>query len=861
MNYRILILEAHPENRELYRRYLTAVNVSDTHDYHSQARSTDSADSLTDGLEEDTQYTVLAADSGTAGLQLCQQQPPDLILLDFQLPDLDSQAFVHPFQGQMGEAPPIIILTEQEDESIAIRHLRAGIDNYLIKGQITADRLRFTVTHTLNCAALRTRLRQSERQQQSALQQQEQDAIELQHNKEIIRQQLAEIEAIYITAPIGLCFIDTDLRFVRINQQLADINGLPIAAHLGHSFREILPELADAVEPIYRHVIESGQPVLDLEVHGTNRAQPGVERDWLASFYPQSDGHDRIIGVNVAVQEITDRKQVEASLRESEERYRYLANSISQLIWIARSDGFILDVNQRWLNYAGMSLEQLQSQGWESVMHPEDVPQLQQRWAVAVTAGVLHEAEGRLRRSDGIYRWHLFQAIPQKNEQGQIVKWYGTATDIHDRMTLQTERERYAARTQILLQKEQSARAAADRANRVKDEFLAVLSHELRSPLNPILGWTKLLQSRKFSSEKMAEALATIERNAQLQAQLIEDLLDISRIMRGKLTLSPTTVKLTQVISAAIETVRLAAEAKHIQIDLQLDPTLTPISGDSGRLQQVIWNLLSNAVKFTPNGGHVEVDLQQVQLEQLQPHSATLQPVASTQAPATLTYAQITVTDTGKGIHPEFLPHVFEYFRQEDSSTSRKYGGLGLGLAIAHQIVEMHGGSISATSAGEGQGSAFTVLLPLQPSALLSEPAPPSFPSNFSLNHLQILLVDDDDDNRAYVGFLLEESGATVIQANSGANALELISRSPTDALPQLIISDIGMPDMDGYTLIQTIRSLPSTAAAIPAIALTAYASEADHEHALKMGFQAHLPKPLDPTLLMSKILSLIPAS
>jgi nitrogen-specific signal transduction histidine kinase len=333
-----------------------------------------------------------------------------------------------------------------------------------------------------------------------------------------------------------------------------------------------------------------------------------------------------------------------------------------------------------------------------------------------------------------------------------------------------------------LLTREQAARAEADRANRIKDEFLAVLSHELRSPLNPILGWTRLLQNGKLDAARQAEALNTIERNAKLQAQLIEDLLDLSRIMQGKLSLTAVPVNLASVIAAALETVHLAAAAKHIQMTLDLDSSIAPVSGDATRLQQVVWNLLTNAIKFTPKGGQVTVELRQ--LEQA---------------------AQMRVTDTGKGIQPQFLPHVFEYFRQEDGSTTRNFGGLGLGLAIVRQIVEMHGGTVWAESEGEHRGASFTVQLPLSTQARPSEPERPrdSVTLEAPLSNLQILLVDDETDTREFQAMVLEQSGATVTAVASGLEALQALDRFR----PDLLISDIGMAAMDGYMLIQQIRS------------------------------------------------------
>ncbi|MBD2465747.1 response regulator [Oscillatoria sp. FACHB-1407] len=378
-------------------------------------------------------------------------------------------------------------------------------------------------------------------------------------------------------------------------------------------------------------------------------------------------------------------------------------------------------------------------------------------------------------------------------------------------------------------------------ANRIKDEFLAVLSHELRSPLNPILGWTQLLQSGKLDAVRQSEALNTIERNAKLQTQLIEDLLDISRIMQGKLSLTVAPVSLTFVISAALETVRLAAEAKNIGIILNLAPEVASVSGDAARLQQVVWNLLSNAVKFTPRGGQVTVELKQ--MGQL---------------------AQIRVIDTGKGINPQFLPHMFEYFRQEDGSTTRKFGGLGLGLAIARQIVEMHGGTVWAESQGEGQGATFILQLPLlesRASGIESRENPPGFPlstPHSPLTGLHILLVDDELDTREFQAFVLKQGGAKVTAVASAFEALQTLNQFT----PDILVSDIGMPGMDGYMLMQQIRSRLSNQGKttskgdllLKAIALTAYAAEVDQQRALQAGFQAHLTKPVEPETLVQTI-------
>ncbi|WP_199316125.1 PAS domain S-box protein [Tolypothrix sp. FACHB-123] len=386
-----------------------------------------------------------------------------------------------------------------------------------------------------------------------------------------------------------------------------------------------------------------------------------------------------------------------------------------------------------------------------------------------------------------------------------------------------------------LYEAERKARAEAEQANRVKDEFLAVLSHELRSPLNPILGWTKLLQTQKLSPTKTQQALETIERNAKLQAQLIEDLLDISRMLRGKLSLNTAPVNLIEVITGAIETVELAANSKSIHIQTVLQPGKQTVFGDANRLQQVVWNLLSNAIKFTPEGGRVTVNLQEIGSR-----------------------VQIQVIDNGKGIKADFLPHVFEYFRQADSSTTRKFGGLGLGLAIARQIVELHGGTVAAQSLGEDLGATFTVLLPA--TSINSEFSSDAQPANLSVNltGLRILVVDDEADMGYLAEFILTQHGANVTLATSAAEALTILTQS----LPDLLLCDIGMPEMDGYMLMRQLRELsPAQGGIIPAIALTAYASEYDRNQALAAGFQLHLSKPVEPEVLIDAVVGVIQTS
>ncbi|BAY27812.1 multi-sensor hybrid histidine kinase [Calothrix sp. NIES-2100] len=529
-------------------------------------------------------------------------------------------------------------------------------------------------------------------------------------------------------------------------------------------------------------------------------------------------------------QEIAERQRILEALRQSEERYRYLAEAIPQLVWTADANGQCDYFNQKWCNYTGLTLEQSLGSGWVAALHPDDVERTSEIWLNAVSNGTLYETEYRFKRAaDSSYRWQLARGLPLKDEQGHVVKWFGTCTDIHEQKEIQQERAH-------LLELEQAARAKAETANRIKDEFLAVLSHELRTPMNAILGWSNLLQSGNLEREKTLQALGTIQRNAKLQMQLIEDLLDISRILQGKLTLNVRNIHLDSIVLSALETMAVAAQTKSIQVSTVFQPSVGPVLGDATRLQQVVWNLLSNAVKFTPNGGRVEVRLSK-----------------------TDGYAQIIVSDTGKGISAEFLPYAFDYFRQADSSSTRKFGGLGLGLAIVRNIVEMHGGTVTAMSAGDNQGATFTVNLPLPQNEnqdLIAEQNPSSDlrPKFLSLAGVQILVVDDDPDSLDFVAFVLEQDGAMVITVSSALEALQAIEQEK----PDVLVSDISMPDMDGYTLLRQLRTWSAEKGGqIPAIALTAFARQYDQQQAFQAGFQVHLPKPINPEELVAAIVRL----
>ncbi|WNN87680.1 PAS domain S-box protein [Gloeocapsopsis dulcis] len=583
---------------------------------------------------------------------------------------------------------------------------------------------------------------------------------------------------------------------------------------------------------------------------------------WVRSsvYSDSSDVPTRLLGMVI---DITERKSAEEALHQSEARFQLLYDTTSNLLateqpltlmhnlfnGLATQLG--LDYYYNYMmeekdnrpmlhlrNYGEISDEVAQSIEWIEVGQYLCGLVAQRRQQIVLNqAQISNHPNAQLICSTGVTAYAGQPLIVQGRLLGTLSFASRTRTGFTpeeiDLLQSVCDQMAFALERTNLINSIQQQAEQLQRANQIKDEFLAVLSHELRSPLNPILGWTRLLQNGKLDAARQAEALKTIERNAKLQTQLIEDLLDISCIMQGKLSLTAAPVSLSFVISAAVETVRLAAEAKNIQIALDLDSEIALIYGDAARLQQVMWNLLANAVKFTPNSRQVTVELRQ--LDQV---------------------AQIRVIDTGKGINPQFLPHVFEYFRQEDGSTTRKFGGLGLGLAIVRQIVEMHGGTVRAESQGENQGATFIVQLPVMQQATLiaSEPIHTQAAAEVLLDGVQILLVDDETDTREFQAFLLEQSGANVTAVASGLEALQALEQF----IPDVLVSDIGMAKMDGYMLIQQIRSRsPNQGGTIPAIALTAYAAEIDQQRALQVGFQTHITKPVEPEELVRAIANL----
>jgi PAS domain S-box-containing protein len=540
-------------------------------------------------------------------------------------------------------------------------------------------------------------------------------------------------------------------------------------------------------------------------------------------------------------QEISQRREAERdAVFEREERQRVALSSIADAVITLDSRTRVSSLNRTAEQLTGWTSESAQDEPLAVVLAACGGEADQQPLEAAVREAMQQDRTVRsaepvpVVREAGLQRYIEYAVVPVHDRRGKVVGAVLTAQDVSDRHRADLERAR-------ALLREQAARKAAEQANRARDEFLAVISHELRTPLNAIVGWTQILCTEAASAAQRRQAVEAIQRSATAQKQLIEDLLDMSRIINGKIALAPARIDLQAVVQAAVETIQPAARAKSIALACQLPGQAVPVDGDRQRLEQVLWNMLVNALKFTPEGGHVNVALRRDGDR-----------------------AHITVCDSGEGIEQSFLPHLFEAFRQGDSTTTRRQGGLGLGLAIARTLVSMHGGSIGAHSDGLGCGARFDVHLPLsdvvpEDADAGSEVAREDVSGGLiePLGNLRVLVVDDDSNTREMLSIVMQAHGAQVRTAASAAEALGAIQ----EWRPQLLLSDISMPGEDGYSLIRRVRGLPDGGSEVlPAVAITAMASAEDREEALRAGFQAHVTKPLHFGTLLDLITTLLPA-
>ncbi|MBD2386586.1 hybrid sensor histidine kinase/response regulator [Cylindrospermum sp. FACHB-282] len=658
------------------------------------------------------------------------------------------------------------------------------------------------------------------------------DLSERKRAEKTLHQREEELRLITNAVPVLISYIDAQHCYRFNNKGYEELFGLTASETYGKHIREVLGEsVYQFIQPYIEAVMSGERVTFENNIFDKN----GTSHDVSTTYIPQFSQHGQVEGFVALVRDITEQKQAEAALKQSEERLRKLTEKVRVIPWEANpNSGNFTYVGPQTVEILGYpSTDWYTDNFWAAHIHPED-----REWAVKYCVDCSqsvnnYEFEYRMLAADGRVVWLYDIVNVVQGEHGPQLL-HGFMIDISDRKQAEQEREQ-------LLEREQIARAEAETLNCIKDEFLGTLSHELRTPLNAMLGWTQLLKSRKFDETTTAKALETIDRNSRALSQLIDDVLDVSGIIRGELGLNLHQVELIPVVEAAIDTIRPAADAKEICLECRFDSAVGVVMGDAKRLQQVVWNLLANAVKFTPKGGKVVVQLERID-----------------------SGVQIRVSDNGGGISAEFLPHVFERFRQADSSTTRSHGGLGLGLAIVRHLVELHGGTVSVESPGIGQGATFIVNLPMKAVAVeessTAKQIAPTASGEVTKNRLSILegvrvlVVDDEVDTRNLLKTILGQYGAQVMTAASTREGLIALEQFH----PQILVSDIGMPEEDGYALIRQLRALgEEQGGRIPAVALTAYARAEDRTQALLAGFQLHIPKPVNPTELAAVVANL----
>ena len=771
----------------------------------------------------------------------------EFVITDYRVRWNDGVALLQDIKSRYPKCP-VIMFTDSGTQEIAVEAMKAGLDDYIIKSAKHYVRLPVAVRSILQ------RLEQQERAEK-ALQE--------------ANQRCADILESVTDA---FCALDQQFRFTYVNRKSEQILLKTQAELLGKNIWEEYPEAVGSV--FYQKYHEAATTKLPVQFEAFC---PHLDM-WLeVRVYPREDG------LTIYCHDISDRKRSESEREqflareqaaraeaEAQERrstflaeasrllassldYRTTLTSVATIAVPTLADWCFVDIIEKNLTVFDNPIivafdpekealiRELRERypppvdadfGAPKVLRtgqPEMVTEIPESFVLSIAQDAEHLS---LMRQLNAQSYMIVPLIAGQRKLGTMAFVLGQPERRYQKADLAMATE-LAQRAAIAIDNAMLYQEAWE-ANRIKDEFLAIVSHELRTPLNSMLGWAKLLRQGKLNQATAAKALETIERNAEVQKKLIEDILDVSRIVQGKIRLNLRPLHLIPVIDAVSESIRPIAQAKAIQFQSVLDPNVAQVTGDADRLQQVLWNLLSNAVKFTPSGGRIEIRLEQVN-----------------------SMAQITVSDTGAGISADFLPYVFERFRQADGTSTRANGGLGLGLAIVRHLVEMHNGTVYATSDGEGLGATFTVQLPIRTEEQIVQPtnldsvASGEFPS---LNGLGILVVDDNIDTLGLIRFILEQCQAQVTTVTSASEALAALSQFK----PNLLISDIGMPGEDGYSLIQRIRSLPAKLGGqIPAAALTAFAGESERNRALTAGFQIHISKPVEPAELVAAVVKL----
>jgi PAS domain S-box-containing protein len=707
------------------------------------------------------------------------------------------------------------------------------------------------------------------------------DITERKHAEQVIQDRSERLNLALDAAQLGDWEWDATTDVVTFSERAAEIFGIPSGPHMTWTqMRELLHEEDQerARLAVEKAIVERSDYDIEYRL-----IQPSGRQIWVAAkgraSYNQQGQARGIIGI---VQDITERKQERAQLeaeREALETINHVGQMLSAELDLDKLVQALTDAATEitGAHFGSFFYNVLDKQGGAYMLYTlSGVPREHFSHFPMPRAtdlfGPTFRGEGVVRIADvkqdprygknspyyGMPEGHLpvtsYLAVPVVSRSGEVIGglFFGhpapeVFTERHERIVAGLAGQAAIAMDNArLYESTRRAREEAETANRLKDEFLATVSHELRTPLNAIFGWARMLRSGKLDAASIAHAVETIERNAKAQEQIIEDILDVSRIITGKIRLDVSPVEIAPVIEAAVDSLRPTAEARGVRFQTVLDTNSNLVLGDAGRLQQIVWNLLSNAIKFTPKGGRIQVSLERIN-----------------------SHIEIHVSDTGQGINKEFLPYVFERFRQADNSTTRKYGGLGLGLAIVRHLVELHGGSVSADSPGEGLGAIFTIRLPLavvrEGGNQLNQPYASRFhqaiagdvPLEFrgELEGVRVLVVDDEVDARDLLTIILEQCGAEVRAEGSTTQALAALKQWR----PDVLVSDIGMPGRDGYELIQEVRSLDASQGGdTPAIALTAYARSEDRLKALRSGFQTHVAKPVEPTELAATIAGLV---
>jgi hypothetical protein len=668
----------------------------------------------------------------------------------------------------------------------------------------------------------------------------------------------------------GILAFDRDCRYTAWNRAMERISGKKSADVLGRNAFEVFPFLKETGEDKCFYEALAGKSSVS-ENRPYTIPETGREGFFKGFYSPLYDAQDQIAGGIAIIRDITERKRAEAEAEEAHQRLTFHVEN-SPLAVIEWDSDFRVS---RWSESAerlfGWAPEEVIGKhvgDWHFVFD-EDVDAVEQVTnRQRLGAEFLGVQRNRNYTRDGSVLYCEWYNSVLHNESGQLISVLSLVLDVTTRKLAAEERAQSLVR-------EREARRQAEEADRLKDEFLATLSHELRTPLTSVLGWATLLRAGEVEETHIPRAIETIERNARSQARLIDDLLDVSRIITGNLRLDLRPINLAPIVEAAIHALRPTAEAKNIQLKMKFDSESCLVKGDPNRLRQVIWNLLMNAIKFTPRDGSVSVRLGcvvqdptsgvQGPTSNVPRQSAIRNPQSEILPSDPSSYVRLTVSDTGEGIAESFLPFVFDRFRQAEGSISRKQGGLGLGLAVARHLVELHGGNIRAESGGPQQGSTFIVDLPLADER--RDPARRqerereierrgAVPSVARLEGIRVLLVEDDEDSRKLLGLMLKKQGAEVTSASSSAEALSAFGQ----ILPDVVLSDIGMADEDGYELMRKVRALPAKGGGLtPAIALTGYATRKDRERALSAGYQLHLAKPVEPADLVAAIVRLSP--